>query len=136
MTNHADLEIGFYRRAVDQYVLEMRFNSHETDTDTRLLHEEVTLSLNQEALNALSDQETYGRELTRLLFSRSVLSAFTRARTTAAQAHMPLRVRLFFGPGAPELHGVRWETLRDPESNGLLFTNERILLSRYLTSAD
>ncbi len=49
---------------------------------------------------------------------------------------MPLRVKLFIGPGAPELHSVRWETLREPQEGSSLFINENILFSRYLSSFD
>ena len=37
---------------------------------------------------------------------------------------------------APELHDVRWETLRDPGNGASLLTNESVLFSRYLSSLD
>ena len=64
---------------------------------------------------------------------------------TAAQSlEAPLRVRLFIGPSAPELHNLRWETLIDPTTNLAgdsatatpLLTNENIIFSRYLSSLD
>jgi hypothetical protein len=44
-------------------------------------------------------------------------------------------VRPFIGPSAPELHDLRWERLRDPLGGAPLLTTERILFSRYLSSA-
>jgi hypothetical protein len=45
-------------------------------------------------------------------------------------------VRLFVDPGAPELHNLRWELLRDPRDASNLFTGEQILFLRYLGSLD
>jgi hypothetical protein len=45
-------------------------------------------------------------------------------------------MRLFVGPSAPELHGLRWETLRDPEDDTYLLLGEQVLFSRYLSSLD
>ena len=45
-------------------------------------------------------------------------------------------MRLFIDPGAPELHKLHWEKLRDPENGGPLFTSETLLFSRYLSSND
>src|SRR5207253_2316993 len=47
------------------------------------------------------------------------------------------RIRLFIGSSAPELHNLRWETLRIPDQPAAsLLTNENILFSRYLSSLD
>ena len=41
------------------------------------------------------------------------------------------------GPSAPELHTIRWELLRDPESpEANLVTQERVIFSRFLDSRD
>ena len=47
-----------------------------------------------------------------------------------------LRLRLLIGLGVPELHGVRWELLRDPETKFPMATSERILFSRFMLSRD
>src|SRR5262249_16523730 len=47
-----------------------------------------------------------------------------------------LRLRLFVGPSAPELNNLRWETLRDPQTDQWLLTSETVLFSRYLSSMD
>ncbi|NJM12703.1 MAG: CHAT domain-containing protein [Synechococcaceae cyanobacterium SM1_2_3] len=58
-------------------------------------------------------------------------SIFAQACSTDA----PLRLRLFVGTDAPELHNLRWETLRHPDGRPLL-TGERVFFSRYLSSYD
>ena len=47
-----------------------------------------------------------------------------------------LRVRLFIGPTAPELHALKWELLLDPGTGKPLATREQFLFSRYLSSHD
>ena len=56
--------------------------------------------------------------------------------STAQTLEASLRLRLFIGPSAPELHSLRWETLRDPQDSSALLTSERVLFSRYLSSMD
>jgi hypothetical protein len=65
-----------------------------------------------------------------------VRAAFAQARSGAASLDAPLRLRLFVGPSAPELHNLRWETLRDPEDGAPLLLGEQLLFSRYLSSGD
>ena len=55
----------------------------------------------------------------------------------AAQANdAPLAVRLAINPNAAELHSLRWETLRLPDSDAPLLTGENLRFSRYLSSLD
>ncbi|HEX5690980.1 MAG TPA: CHAT domain-containing protein, partial [Roseiflexaceae bacterium] len=57
-------------------------------------------------------------------------------RASAASLDAALRLRLFIGSNAPELHNLRWETLRDPQNGEALFSGEQFLFSRYLSSGD
>ena len=62
------------------------------------------------------DPAAYGQLLGQSLFADpAVQTAFAQARSTAQTQEVPLRLRLFIGPSAPELHSLRWETLRDPQ---------------------
>jgi hypothetical protein len=84
-----------------------------------------------------TDDLAYGRLLTESLFAvPDVRQLFATARVAAESWELPLRMRLFIGPSAPELHDVRWETLRDPGNGASLLTNESVLFSRYLSSLD
>ncbi len=47
-----------------------------------------------------------------------------------------LRVRVAVDATAVELHALRWELLRDPETDTPLATSERVLLSRFMVSQD
>ena len=65
-----------------------------------------------------------------------VRGAFANARAVADAAEADLRVRLFVGPTAIELHTLRWEAARDPQKKNTLFTGEKLLFSRYVSSND
>lgn len=74
-----------------------------------------------------------GRRLSELLFVPTV-----RARLATARALTPhLRLRFSFGAYASELQSLPWECLRDPENQNLLLAqDQRVFLSRYLSSFD
>lgn len=61
---------------------------------------------------------------------------FRYARETAGLVAHDLRVRLYIGQNAPELHRLRWELLSDPDSGAPLFTDPRRPFSRLLGSSD
>ena len=139
MADCADLEIGLHRRDVDAYAVELRFSQPKSDADVRLVRGELPVArFNLDELCGLAvDGAAYGRLLGQsLLADAGLRTAFAQARSTAQALDVALRLRLFVGPGASELHSLRWETLRDPQDGSLLFTGERILFSRYLSSLD
>lgn len=139
MTQFADLEIGIHRHEVDAYSLEFRMVQPESDADIRLGQNEAVLArLDLEGLNRLlSAPVEYGRKLSQDLFADpGARSAFDQARASAQSLEAPIRLRLMVGPSAPELHALRWETLRDPQDDSQLCTNENLLFSRYLSSLD
>jgi len=139
MEEYADLEIGLHRRDATSYTVEMRFVHPDSDADIRLSREQTPLaSFDKEHLEGLSNSaETYGRALTESLFADSnVKTAFLQAFSTAQSLDVGLRVRLLIGASAPELHTLRWETLRDPQSDDVLLTSEQLFFSRYLSSFD
>jgi len=134
-----DLELGLHRRDVDSYTLELRYTPPEGDVDIRLVRRGLSpLSLDiQQLRSQAADPGAYGRLLTQGLFAdEEMRAAFAKARTAAQSAGEPLRLRLFVGPSGPELHGLRWETLRDPEEDTHLLLGEHVLFSRYLSSLD
>jgi hypothetical protein len=47
-----------------------------------------------------------------------------------------LRIRLAISPSTPELHTLRWETLRLPDAPVPLLTGQNLSFSRYLSSQD
>ena len=139
MKKYADLEISLHRRDTERYRIELRFNHPDSDTDNRLIRDgPVWIKLEEERLQALAlDDAAYGKLLGEsLLAPPEVRAGFDNAFSIAQSLSFPLRVRIFIGPNASELHSVRWETLRDPRDGSLLFTREHLLFSRYLSSSD
>jgi hypothetical protein len=58
-------------------------------------------------------------------------AAFAEARGIAEALEASLRLRIFIGPSAPELHGLYWETLRDLDGDAHLPMSERVLYHRH-----
>ena len=139
MTTYADLEIGLHRRDAHCYAVELRFSQPESDAEVRSVRGDSSLvQFDFEQLRTLLlDDAAYGQYLAESLFAPpSFRMAFAKACSTAGALEVPLRLRLFVGPNAPELHDLRWETLRDPEDGNPLLTGEHVLFSRYLSSLD
>ena len=139
MTAYADFEIGLHRRDAEHYGVEMRFIHPGGDADVRLTSDRpVTLQFDLGRLREMAlDTEAYGQFLAESLFAdQDVRTAFAQAISSAQSLDVPLRLRLFIGPSAPELHDLLWETLRDPQDGSPLVTGEHLLFSRYLSSLD
>jgi hypothetical protein len=131
----ADLEIGLHRRDGESYAVEMRLLPPSADEEVR--PDSGSAQFDLEALRGTTDDKAYGALLGAALFKDdSVRAAFANARTVADAADVDLRVRLLIGPTAAALHTIRWETARDPKTNATLFTGEKLLFSRYVSSAD
>lgn len=130
---HADLELTVRYRD-DGYRADARFTSPNHDV---LAAADAPVALDHAALQALSlDPAGYGRQLSAALFADPQLrAAWQQARAVAQQLGV-LRLRLRLDAGAPALHALRWELLRDPEDDTPLALSERVLLSRYLESRD
>jgi hypothetical protein len=136
MGEFVDLEIGLHRRDGRTWTVELHCNRSDQDIDVRLVRDGPSFDLDELRQHA-ADDVAYGRLLTDTLFAvDDVRQLFAMARAAAESQDLPLRVRLFVGPSAPELHDVRWETLRDPDAETFLLTNENVLFSRYLSSLD
>jgi hypothetical protein len=136
MAHAVDLEIGLHRRDGQTWTVELQCHRSDQDVDVRLVRDGPSFDLDQLRRHA-ADVVAYGRLLTDTLFAvDDVRQQFAMARAAAASQDLPLRLRLFIGPNAPELHDVRWETLRDPDRDAALLTDEQLLFSRYLSSMD
>lgn len=135
----ADLEIALHKHDSESYTVDLRFSQPDSDADIRLSREDLALAqIDRDHLRSLALQpEAYGKALSKQLFADAqVQAAFAQAVSVSQAQDMPLRLRLLIGPGASELHSLRWETLRDPQSGHLLLTSENLLFSRYLSSQD
>ncbi len=138
-TEYADLEIALNRWNADAYRVELRYSQPDSDVDIRLAPGTPALArFDPLQLEMLAlDPKAYGTLLGASLFDDAqVKTAFAQARSNAQTLDASLRLRLIIDPAAPELHGLRWETLRDPSDGASLVTSERILFTRYLASQD
>ncbi len=136
---YADLEIGLHRRGTNRYQIDLRFSRPGSNVDDRLVQGgPFWARFDMDDLRSFSPNDAaYGKLLGESLFkSQEVRAAFDKARTVAQSLKAPLRLRLFVDSNAPELHSLRWETLRNPQENSPLFTSEHLLFSRYLSSSD
>jgi len=135
----ADLELGLHRRDAARYLVELRFSQPDGETDIRVTSGDGALvQFDLAALRRLElDNVAYGQALTASLFAAPALRiALAQVFASVHSLDIGLRLRLFIGPSAPELHTLRWETLRHPETDQALLLGEHVLFSRYLTSGD
>ena len=83
------------------------------------------------------DPAAYGGYLKGQLFEDAeVRRYYDEAWATTEAADRDLRMRLAIDRTAPELHPVRWETLRHPVDDTWLLCKPRAFFSRYLGSTD
>lgn len=139
MTGYAELEISLHRRGMHRYAVELRFSKSGRDSIPPLVRVSAHLvQFDMPRLHTLAnDPAMYGEVLSASLFSDGAMQqAFSQARHQARSPGVPLRVRLFIGPSALELHALHWETLHDPEDHTVLLTSEQTIFSRYLSSID
>lgn len=139
MESYADLEIGLHRRDADMYSIEMRYSPADSDTDIRLACDGPAVAQfdREQLLQHQLDPLAYGRTLGDNLFAmQEARDLLQQARAAADTDDTPLRLRIFIGQSATELHSLRWETLRLGNEQAFLSTNENVLFSRYLSSTD
>jgi hypothetical protein len=136
VAGYADLEIGLHRWDSTGYAVELRYSRPDSDSDIPPVRGLTQFPLEQ--LRGAADPAAYGALLTASLFADATVAAmFVKARLSAQTLNVLLRLRLYIGPSAPELHSLHWETLRDPEQpTTWLLINETILFSRWLSSSD
>lgn len=139
MADCAELELGMNRIAAGRYALRARFWLPGAAAESGLgSGAPVEATIDRDALDLeLLNPAKYGLCLANSLFaSPAAVTMFAEARAAAAARNVPLRLRLFFDPSAPELHALRWETLVDPARQAPLFTDENLLCSRFISSGN
>lgn len=136
----AELELWLECRTYATYLLTMRFERPDDDAvNDPLEGREVVVSIDFPMLTArVLDPEAYGRALSESLFANeAVRQGLHACRSEARSNGWLIRLRLAIGASAPELHELRWETLRDPEHPDVpLLTDQTLLFSRFLHSGN
>jgi hypothetical protein len=135
MSDDAELEIGLWKD-IKGYAIELRYR--DPDDDGEIAPVRGRAPIDPRALYALKhDEVIYGQQLgDQLLNDSEIRSHFKIARATTERPDRSLRVRLFIDRGAPELHELRWETLRDPDDGSWLLAKGNLHFSRFLSSDD
>jgi hypothetical protein len=133
----ADIELALHRRDEMAYTLEMRFSDPTSEVDRSYSSAAAVHFDSGELRQRAMDPATYGTYLGgQLLAEPAARSFFDQAVAVSQSQDQPLRIRLVIGPSAPELHSLRWETLRLPDADTSLLTDESLRFSRYLNSPD
>jgi CHAT domain/SIR2-like domain len=133
----AELEIGLHRLDANRYSVELRSRPPDSDADMAPVRGTTTFDIQKVQAAGWDGAEAAGKALSDHLFADpAVMAHYQQACTAAETAGAVLRVRLFIGPTAPELHALKWELLLDPRTGKPLATRERVLFSRYLSSHD
>ncbi|MBW3542891.1 MAG: CHAT domain-containing protein, partial [Planctomycetes bacterium] len=135
----ANLEIGLHPWKDGEYAIHLRFAQSNSDTEQR----SDPIVVRREAFDRrrfeplLADEPGYGQLLGETLFGDPrAMALFARSQAAAEALEVPLRIRLALSPMLPNLHDLRWELLRHPETGAPLFLGDNVLFSRYLNSAD
>jgi CHAT domain-containing protein/SIR2-like protein len=137
----AELEIAFHSESLvsqktGTYVAELRFAQPGSEIVRPPVWAPVTFDFAR-LLGAQHTPAVYGDLLAGFLRDPPERrDLFRYACDAAALASYDLRVRLFIGANASDLHRLRWELLSDPESGAPLFTSSRRPFSRLLGTCD
>ena len=136
-----DLEIVLDRYSGDgdvaNYGIALRISDPQSEADQRLGGSQPVRFVPAELCTRALDPAAYGEYLAGQLLAEPAVRTFFAQAIAAAQAQAAaLRLRLVINPGAAELHGLRWETLRLAGSNAPLLTGQNFTFARYLDSLD
>jgi hypothetical protein len=135
-TSYPELEVGLHRLAAEAVQVELRFCDPASEAEVPSEKGSAALDL-AELLTLQQDPRAYGEALAAQVFAdERVRGLYGRVKATVEASGRFLRLRLLVGPSAPELHGLRWELLRDPETREPLATSEKTLFSRFMVSQD
>ena len=134
MKQFADLYITLTHLVDGRYSVEMRLELPDASVD--LPPERAEVEIDFPGLRASAfDPQSYGRILNKALFSSPNLEGFFKQALALTQrAGQKVRIRLLSDRNAPELHSLRWETLRSLDDRTNLASDENVYFSRFLYS--
>ena len=135
MAEYAELELNLERQSADSFAVELRLSLPGSDVDLEGGAEDHRFALD-ELRQLVHDPAAYGRRLGQDVFT---VPDVREALAVVQSRGLDLRFRLSLDPSDTDLHGLRWETLADPEApapGAPLLMSERILFSRYVDSGD
>ncbi len=134
-----EVEISLSRRDEASYSVTLRLRADQFDRRA----EEYPVRFDFPRLAGLAlDPAEYGRLLSQTLFTGAVRELWDDVRRDFAApgedgaGPQPMRLRLWIDRWSFPLHRLRWETLRDPETDRSLVTDMKIWFSRHLSSPE
>lgn len=134
MNDQNELELWLDRHRRESYAIQLRFRPAGSETEHATAPGTAAIDLRDLAAERL-DHEAYGLKLAKgLLADEAIRRELDKALVLSQSSQVPLRIRAFISPSAPELHELRWETLQ--WDDGPLLMRPDIFFSRYLTSYD
>lgn len=132
----AQMEIGLHRLRADAYEVELRVTDPATEAEISPVRGPVRIDF-AKLVELHLRPDDYGQALADQIFQDpAVREHYLRNKTSVDTQGTMLRLRITIGPSAPELHGLRWELLRDPETKAPFATSERVMFSRFMLSRD
>jgi len=133
---YGEIEIGLQRIQPEAYTVDLRVTDPETQGEIAPALGQSPISLD-ELLALQQDPAQYGEVLTSRLFeSGEIRKLYSNTKAAFESRGLKTRLRLLIGQSVPELHGLRWELLLDPEKKTRLATSEQVLFSRFMLSRD
>ena len=133
----ADLELTLHRRDAGAYTIDLRYVNSTSEAVNQVSGLAPVCFDDAALLERSLDPAATGVYLAQQLLAGEDVRGFFREALTAAQTRaLPLSLRLTAGPSAPELHSLRWETLRLPGEDAPLLTGENLRFSRFLSPRD
>ncbi len=115
MSDFGELEIWIDRQGEERYTAQLRFRQAGSEDDR--VTPAVGVDLDRAALSSSElDPGKYGEGMAAILAREEISGELEQARAVCEAGGLPLRVRLFLGPGAQDLHSLRWETMGDPRT--------------------
>ena len=135
MSPYLLLECSLFRQG-EVYGVELSHNDPASQAQMASVRDLAALDV-AALRELLLDPDAYGRALAAQLFSQAAIKQrFLQVEVAAQSSNRQIRFSLRIDPTAQELHSVRWECLRHPESGIALATSERFLISRFIVSTD
>ena len=127
----ADLELTLHRRDAGLYAIDLRYVDSTSEAVKQVSGLAPVCFDDAALLERSLDPAATGVYLAQQLLAGEDVRGFFREALTAAQTRsLPLSLRLTAGPSAPELHSLRWETLRLADRRpALVHRRQRALLA-------
>ncbi len=137
---YGEIEIGLHRTQPEAIEVELRVNNPKDQGEKSPARGKISITpekLLEELFGLQNDLDEYGKKLTKYVFeSDEIGQQFGETKAAFEIRGMAIRLRIQISHSLPELHGISWELMRDPKTNGTMATSERIVFSRFILSQD